>query len=105
MNKITTGGAASGPTGSPLWEALETYARAEIRQSVQRLLEEEVEALLGRQKADRDGPLRVLRVEIGPARGEVVFLSHRQHRASYWARSARVALRAGITRMTSSGSR
>lgn len=49
MEKITAGSAAS----SPLWETLETYARAEVQQFVQRLLEEEVEALLGRRKSER----------------------------------------------------
>lgn len=49
MEKITEGTAAS----SPLWETLETYARGEIQQFVQRLLEEEVEALLGRRKSER----------------------------------------------------
>lgn len=49
MDKITAGGAAS----SPLWETLETYAREQIQHFVQRLLEEEVDALLGRQKSER----------------------------------------------------
>lgn len=49
MKKITTIGAAS----SPLWETLETYARGEIQHFVQRLLEEEVEDLLGRKKSER----------------------------------------------------
>ncbi len=52
MDKITAGSAAS----SPLWETLETYARGEIQQFVQRLLEEEVEALLGRRKSERRSP-------------------------------------------------
>ena len=49
MDKISEGGAAS----SPLWETLEGYAREQIQQFVQRLLEEEVDALLGRQKSER----------------------------------------------------
>lgn len=49
MDKITEGRAAS----SPLWETLETYTRGEIQRFVQRLLEEEVDALLGRQKSER----------------------------------------------------
>jgi hypothetical protein len=49
MDKITDGSAAS----RPLWETLETYARAEIQQFVQRLLVEEVEALLGRRQSER----------------------------------------------------
>jgi putative transposase len=53
MKKITTEGAASSPTGSPLWDTLETYARVQIQQFVQRLLEEGGEALHGRQKRER----------------------------------------------------
>jgi transposase-like protein len=49
MKKIITAGAES----SPLWETLETYARGEIQQFVQRLLEEEVDDLLGRKKSER----------------------------------------------------
>lgn len=53
MKKITTAGAESSPDASPMWETLETYARGEIQQFVQRLLEEEVEDLLGRKKSER----------------------------------------------------
>lgn len=49
ITQITAGGAES----SPLWETLETYARGEIQQFVQRLLEEEVDDLLGRKKSER----------------------------------------------------
>lgn len=49
MEKITN---ASGES-SPLWESLETYAREQIQHFVQRLLEEEVDALLGRKKSER----------------------------------------------------
>jgi transposase-like protein len=52
MNKITTEGAAS----SPLWETLESYAREQIQAFVQRLLEEEVDASLGREKSERRTP-------------------------------------------------
>jgi putative transposase len=52
MEKITQSTEAS----SPLWETLETYARHEIQQFVQRLLEEEVEGLLGRRKSERRSP-------------------------------------------------
>jgi transposase-like protein len=52
MEKITEARAAS----SPLWETLETYAREQIQHFVQRLLEEEVDALLGRQKSARRPP-------------------------------------------------
>ena len=41
------------PAASPLWETLETYARGEIQGFLQRVLEEEVEALLGRKKSER----------------------------------------------------
>jgi len=49
MSKIIEEPAAS----SPVWETLETYAREQIQQFVQRLLEEEVDALLGRTKSER----------------------------------------------------
>ena len=49
MEKITKLGAES----SPVWDTLETYARAQIQQFVQRLLEEEVDAVLGRPKSER----------------------------------------------------
>ena len=52
MNKITTVGAAS----SPLWETLESYAREQIQAFVQRLLEEEVDASLGREESERRTP-------------------------------------------------
>lgn len=57
MSKIISESAASSPTSSatnsPLWETLEQYAREHIQQFVQRLLEEEVDALLGRAKSER----------------------------------------------------
>ena len=57
MRKITTAGAESSPvqghSQTPLWETLETYARGEIQQFVQRMLEEEVDDLLGRKKSER----------------------------------------------------
>jgi transposase-like protein len=57
MSKIIDGRAASSPSeraqASPLWTTLETYAREHIQQFVQRLLEEEVDALLGRAKSER----------------------------------------------------
>ena len=52
MDKITKPSGESREVG-PLWETLEDYARGEIQQFVQRLLEEEVEALLGRAKSER----------------------------------------------------
>ncbi|MGI0128550.1 MAG: IS256 family transposase [Thermoplasmata archaeon] len=52
MDKITETSSASREPG-PLWETLEQYARGEIQQFVQRLLEEEVEELLGRRKSER----------------------------------------------------
>jgi hypothetical protein len=49
---IATAGAAPGSSDgvpdAPMWETLERYARGEIQQFVQRLLEEEVDELLGR---------------------------------------------------------
>lgn len=57
MEKNTTAARASSPSDSaasrPLWATLETYAREHIQQFVQRLLEEEVDALLGRAKSER----------------------------------------------------
>lgn len=57
MKKITIAEAASSPGDgrepSPVWETLETYAREQIQQFVQRLLEEEVEDLLGRKRSER----------------------------------------------------
>jgi len=57
MEKNTTTARASSladpAQASPLWETLETYAREHIQQFVQRLLEEEVDALLGRRKSER----------------------------------------------------
>jgi len=55
MEKITKTARESSASG-PLWETLEQYARGEIQQFVQRLLEEEVDALLGRTKSERRGP-------------------------------------------------
>lgn len=54
--KITTEGAASSPMGNPLWETLETCAPAEIQQVVQRLLEDEVDEMLGCAKSERRTP-------------------------------------------------
>ena len=53
MRKITTAGVESSPVQTPLWETLETYARGEIQQFVQRMLEEEVDDLLGRKKSEQ----------------------------------------------------
>src|SRR6185312_15176288 len=55
MEKITQSARESSASG-PVWETLEQYARGEIQQFVQRLLEEEVEELLGRAKSERRGP-------------------------------------------------
>jgi len=56
MEKNPLAPAASSPAASPLWETLETYARGEIQGFLQRVLEEEVEALLGRRKSERRRP-------------------------------------------------
>ena len=53
MRKIATEGAASSPMGNPLWETLETCAPAEIQQVVQRLLEEEVDEVVGCAKSEQ----------------------------------------------------
>jgi hypothetical protein len=52
MQKITKTTSESRDAG-PLWETLEQYERGEIQRFVQRPLEEEVEAPLGRAKSER----------------------------------------------------
>jgi len=52
----------------------------------------------------RHGLLEALRVRIPLRLGEIVFLSHHFHRASYWARSDRVARRAEMRRIRSPSS-
>lgn len=52
MQETTPPSAAS----SPAWATLEAYARTHIQTFVQRLLEEEVDALLGRAKSARRAP-------------------------------------------------
>ncbi len=52
MDRSTAAETAS----SPVWATLETYARSHIQAFVQRLLEEEVDALLGRPKSERRAP-------------------------------------------------
>jgi len=42
--------------GNPLWETLQTCARAEMQQFVQRLLEEEVDEMLGCAKSEHHTP-------------------------------------------------
>jgi putative transposase len=44
------------PSSREVWEQLEDFARAQVQGFVQRLLEEEVEALLGRGKSERREP-------------------------------------------------
>lgn len=56
MEKNPSVPTASSPAASPLWETLETYARGEIQGFIQRVLEEEVDALLGRKKSERRRP-------------------------------------------------
>lgn len=41
---------------SPVWETLESFARGQVQVFIQRLLEEEVTELLGREKSERRGP-------------------------------------------------
>ena len=52
MQETTPPSAAS----RPAWATLEAYARTPIQEFVQRLLEEEVDALLGRPKSERRAP-------------------------------------------------
>jgi putative transposase len=44
---------ASGATSSPTWETLEAFARRSMQQLLQRMLEEEVDGLLGRGRYER----------------------------------------------------
>lgn len=73
--KSTTAGAGSSPAEQPLWETLETYARGEIQQFVQRLLEEEVDELLGRKKSERRGEVSSRGYRNGYARPRKLALS------------------------------
>jgi len=56
MRKITHAVTGASAGASPQWETLERFARQEIQEFIQRLLEEEVEELLGRKKSERRGP-------------------------------------------------
>lgn len=58
-----------------MWETLETYARGEIQQFVQRLLEEEVEDLLGLKKSERRTDAGTAGYRNGHARPRKVSLS------------------------------
>ena len=51
---------------------------------------------------DRHGALEALRIRVRTGLREVVFFSHGRHFSSYCCCSARVALRAEMSRMTSS---
>src|SRR5262245_26591491 len=42
---------------SPTWETLETFARQSMQQLLQRILEEEVDGVLGRARYERRGPV------------------------------------------------
>lgn len=53
MKKITTAAAESSPPEIRTWETLETFARGGIQELLQRVLEEEVDELLGRKKSER----------------------------------------------------
>mgnify|MGYP000356643720 CR=1 FL=1 len=55
MKKIVQVAGESRPESSPVWPDLERYARGEMQRFVQRLLEEEVDELLGRKKSERRG--------------------------------------------------
>ena len=55
MKKIMKVPVESRPESSRVWPDLEQYARGEIQRFVQRLLEEEVDDLLGRKKSERRG--------------------------------------------------
>lgn len=44
-------------TSSPVWDTLETFARAQVQGFIQQLLEDEVDELLGRRKSERRAAL------------------------------------------------
>jgi len=46
----------SATPSTPVWESLEAFARTHVQAFIQRLLEEEVEELLGRSKSERRAP-------------------------------------------------
>jgi transposase-like protein len=50
MEKYSTG---SIPSSRPTWESLETFARAGVQELLQKVLEEEVTELLGRERSER----------------------------------------------------
>lgn len=53
MSKVSKG---QSPSSSEVWEQLEDFARTQVQGFVQRLLEEEVETLLGRRRSERLEP-------------------------------------------------
>lgn len=53
ITKTSTACGVSSPPASHTWETLEVFARGEVQQFIQRLLEEEVDDLLGRKKSER----------------------------------------------------
>lgn len=53
MSKVTQKPAR---TPSPVWEDLESFARVHVQAFIQRLLEEEIDELLGRRKSERREP-------------------------------------------------
>ena len=53
ITKTSTACGVSSPPASHTWETLEVFARGEVLQFIQRLLEEEVDDLLGRKKPER----------------------------------------------------
>jgi putative transposase len=68
-------GASDGVPDAPMWETLERYARGEIQQFVQRLLEEEVDELLGRQKSERRTAVSAVGYRNGHAKPRKLALS------------------------------
>ena len=54
MEKETTEGTTE---STPTWATLETFARKGIQELLQRILEEEVTELLGREKSERKSPV------------------------------------------------
>lgn len=56
MRKITNGTTGASAGARPQWETLEMFARCEVQAFIQRLLEQELEELLGRKKSERRAP-------------------------------------------------
>lgn len=73
--KTSTACAGSSPSDLHTWETLEVFARGEVQQFIQRLLEEEVDDLLGRRKSERRSEASAPGYRNGYARSRKLSLS------------------------------